>query len=190
MGQCFSGASDVDQATITGESLAWCASAVNDTVFAGTMNGVGHAPGQRDQARLREHTGPDPVRVVSDARKQQGRTQRFAGEAFEGRYAIGVMLLSALVFLFDMLVLDQQPGGQLLPRDDDPGGHVAVRPGDLHAGVDPLGARQRGPARHPVQGRGVSRGGGIESRSSPSTRPARSPWVDPRSPPLLPRPRP
>ena len=46
------------------------------------------------------------VRVVSDAREQQGRTQRFA-EAFEGKYAVGVILFSALYFLFGWQVLDQ-----------------------------------------------------------------------------------
>jgi Cd2+/Zn2+-exporting ATPase len=98
-----SGASDIDQATITGESVP-VSKSTGDQVFAGTMNGHGML-----QVEVTKHATESMlariVRVVSDAREQQGRTQRFA-EAFEGKYAVGVIAFSALVFLFAWLALD------------------------------------------------------------------------------------
>ena len=95
-GVVLSGKSEVDQATITGESTP-IAIVDGDTVFAGTMNLAGALqieastlPGDTTLARI--------VRVVSDAREKQGRAQRFA-EAFEGKYAVGVLVFAALLFL-------------------------------------------------------------------------------------------
>ena len=57
------------------------------------MNGVGML-----QVEVTKHATESTlariVRVVSNAREQQGRTQRFA-EAFEGKYAVGVIVFSA-----------------------------------------------------------------------------------------------
>ena len=103
-GVVHTGASDIDQSTITGESVP-VRKGLGDTVFAGTMNGYGML-----QVEVTKHATESTlariVRVVSDAREQQGRTQRFA-EAFEGKYAVGVILFSALYFLFGWQVLDQ-----------------------------------------------------------------------------------
>ncbi|MDQ2682267.1 MAG: cadmium-translocating P-type ATPase [Chloroflexota bacterium] len=103
-GRVESGHSEVDQATITGESTP-VAKGAGDTVFAGTINGHGIL-----RVTVAKHASESTlariVRVVSDAREQQGRTQRFA-EAFEGKYAIGVILFSTLVFLIPWLLLDQ-----------------------------------------------------------------------------------
>lgn len=95
-GVVLSGKSEVDQATITGESTP-IAIVDGDTVFAGTMNLAGALqieastlPGDTTLARI--------VRVVSDAREKQGRAQRFA-EEFEGKYAVGVLVFAALLFL-------------------------------------------------------------------------------------------
>ena len=102
-GMVLSGASDIDQATITGESTPVTKSS-GDQVFAGTMNGYGML-----QVEVTKHATESMlariVRVVSDAREQQGRTQRFA-EAFEGKYAVGVIAFSALYFLFGWQILD------------------------------------------------------------------------------------
>jgi len=96
------GRSDVDQATITGESVP-VSRVAGDQVFAGTVNLSGVL--EVETTRLAtDSTLARIVRAVSDARAQQGRTQRFA-EAFEGRYAIGVICFSALVFLGQWLVL-------------------------------------------------------------------------------------
>jgi Zn2+/Cd2+-exporting ATPase len=94
-GVVLRGASDIDQATITGESQP-VAKTAGDTVFAGTMNGVGMLEVEVTK-HATESTLAKIVRVVSNAREQQGRTQRFA-EAFEGKYAVGVIVFSALVY--------------------------------------------------------------------------------------------
>ena len=103
-GTVVSGASDIDQATITGESQP-VSKTSGDTVFAGTMNGVGVLEVEVTR-HASESTLARIVRVVSNAREQQGRTQRFA-EAFEGKYAVGVIAFSAIIFLVGWMVLDQ-----------------------------------------------------------------------------------
>lgn len=97
------GDSEIDQATITGESQPVPKTA-GDTVFAGTMNGSGVLEVEVTR-HASESTLARIVRVVANAREQQGRTQRFA-EAFEGKYAVGVIAFSALVFLVPWLALD------------------------------------------------------------------------------------
>jgi Zn2+/Cd2+-exporting ATPase len=101
-GRVTAGLSDVDQATITGESLP-VPKAAGDPVFAGTMNGRGVLEVEVTK-HASESTLARIVRVVSNAREQQGRTQRFA-EAFEGKYAVGVIAFSGLVFLVPWLTL-------------------------------------------------------------------------------------
>ena len=102
-GSVTSGHSDIDQSTITGESQP-VAKAIGDAVFAGTMNGSGVLEVEVTK-HASESTLSRIVRVVSNAQQQQGRTQRFA-EAFEGRYAVGVIAFSALLFLIPWLALD------------------------------------------------------------------------------------
>ncbi|NOH04513.1 MAG: hypothetical protein HND47_22370 [Chloroflexi bacterium] len=55
-GEVISGASDVNQATITGESMPVHKQA-NDLVFAGTVNGTGSLRDPRDAPRQRHHAG-------------------------------------------------------------------------------------------------------------------------------------
>ena len=97
------GHSEVDQSTITGESLPVTRNP-GDAVFAGTLNGAGVLEVEVTK-HASESTLARIVRVVSDAQQQQGRTQRFA-EAFEGKYAVGVITFSALLFLIPWLALD------------------------------------------------------------------------------------
>lgn len=106
-GRVTGGHSDVDQATITGESLP-VQKAAGDQVYAGTMNGRGVLEVEVTK-HASESTLARIVRVVSDARESQGRTQRFA-EAFEGRYTVGVILFSALVYLVPWLLLGHDAG--------------------------------------------------------------------------------
>ncbi|WOX17151.1 heavy metal translocating P-type ATPase [Streptomyces sp. N50] len=94
-GQVLDGASDVDQATITGEPLP-VAKQAGDEVFAGTVNGTG---------ALRVRVERDPadsviariVRMVEEASETKAPTQLFI-EKIEQRYSIGMVLATLAVF--------------------------------------------------------------------------------------------
>src|SRR3954451_467518 len=75
-GTVRSGRSDVDQATITGESVP-VSRVAGDQVFAGTVNLSGVLEVETKRLAT-DSTLARIVRAVSDARAQQGRTQRFA----------------------------------------------------------------------------------------------------------------
>ncbi|MCX5531596.1 heavy metal translocating P-type ATPase [Streptomyces sp. NBC_00006] len=90
------GASDVDQATITGEPLP-VPKTVGDEVFAGTLNGTG---------ALRVRVARDPsdtviariVALVEEATRTKAPTQLFI-ERIEQRYALGMVAATLAVFL-------------------------------------------------------------------------------------------
>ncbi|MFJ1549334.1 heavy metal translocating P-type ATPase [Streptomyces sp. NPDC088246] len=94
-GQVLDGASDVDQATITGEPLP-VAKQVGDEVFAGTVNGTG---------ALRVRVERDPadsaiariVKMVEEASETKAPTQLFI-EKIEQRYSIGMVIATLAVF--------------------------------------------------------------------------------------------
>lgn len=94
-GQVLDGASDVDQATVTGEPLP-VAKQAGDEVFAGTVNGTG---------ALRVRVGRDPadsviariVRMVEEASGTKAPTQLFI-EKVEQRYSIGMVIATLAVF--------------------------------------------------------------------------------------------
>ena len=94
-GRVLDGASDVDQASITGEPLP-VARTVGDEVFAGGVNGTGallvrvdRAAGQTVVARI--------VALVEEASATKAKTQLFI-EKVEQRYSVG--LVAATVALF------------------------------------------------------------------------------------------
>ncbi|WP_439945718.1 heavy metal translocating P-type ATPase [Streptomyces sp. BBFR109] len=94
-GQVLDGASDVDQATITGEPLP-VAKQAGDEVFAGTVNGTGalrvrveRAPADSVIARI--------VKMVEEASQTKAPTQLFI-EKIEQRYSIGMVLATLAVF--------------------------------------------------------------------------------------------
>ena len=94
-GRVLSGASEVDQATITGEPLP-AAKAAGDEVFAGTLNGTGvlrvrveREAGQSVVARI--------VAMVEQAAETKARTQLFI-EKIEQRYSIGMVTATLLLF--------------------------------------------------------------------------------------------
>ncbi|NMO32331.1 cadmium-translocating P-type ATPase [Streptomyces sp. GMY01] len=94
-GQVLDGASDVDQATITGEPLP-VAKQAGDEVFAGTVNGTGAlrvrvegAPADSVIARI--------VKMVEEASQTKAPTQLFI-EKIEQRYSIGMVLATLAVF--------------------------------------------------------------------------------------------
>ncbi|GAA2906262.1 heavy metal translocating P-type ATPase [Streptomyces erythrogriseus] len=94
-GQVLDGASDVDQATITGEPLP-VARKAGDEVFAGTVNGTG---------ALRVRVDRDPadsviariVKMVEEASETKAPTQLFI-EKIEQRYSIGMVIATLAVF--------------------------------------------------------------------------------------------
>jgi heavy metal translocating P-type ATPase len=95
------GASDVDQATITGESLP-VSKTVGDEVFAGTLNGTGAL-----HARVHREAGESViariVAMVEQASATKARTQLFI-EKVEQRYSIGVVAATLALFAIPLLV--------------------------------------------------------------------------------------
>jgi heavy metal translocating P-type ATPase len=94
-GPVLDGVGEVDQATITGESLP-VVKRPGDEVFAGTLNGTG---------ALRVQVGRDPgdsviariVTLVEEASRTKAPTQLFI-EKIEQRYAVGVVAATLAVF--------------------------------------------------------------------------------------------
>ncbi|AYC37538.1 heavy metal translocating P-type ATPase [Streptomyces griseorubiginosus] len=99
-GVVVDGASEADQATITGEPLP-VAKGPGDEVFAGTLNGTG---------ALRVRVGRDPadsviariVTLVEEASRTKAPTQLFI-EKVEQRYAVGIVAATLAVFWVPLL---------------------------------------------------------------------------------------
>lgn len=106
-GDVIAGESDIDQAAITGESIP-VVKHIGDSVFAGTINGSG-AIQVRVTKLAQESTLAKIIGFVEDAREQKSKTQRFT-DRFEGTYAVGVIVFSALVCLVPWLVFDRNFG--------------------------------------------------------------------------------
>jgi heavy metal translocating P-type ATPase len=99
-GQVLAGASEVDQATITGEPLP-AAKEPGDEVFAGTLNGtgsltvrVGRAAADTVIARI--------VAMVEEASRTKARAQLFIEKA-EQRYSLGMVSATVLLFAIPLL---------------------------------------------------------------------------------------
>ena len=106
-GQVIDGASDVDQATITGEPLP-VVKRVDDEVFAGTLNGTG-ALQVRVGRRAEESVVARIVAMVDEASATKAQTQLFI-EKVEQRYSL-LMVTATLALFFIPLAL----GGALQP---------------------------------------------------------------------------
>ncbi|AJC61641.1 putative cation-transporting P-type ATPase [Streptomyces sp. 769] len=99
-GQVLDGASEVDQATITGEPMP-VAKEAGDEVFAGTLNGTG---------ALRVKVERDPsdsviariVAMVEEASETKAPTQLFI-EKVEQRYSIGMVAATIALFVLPLL---------------------------------------------------------------------------------------
>ncbi|MEU6235200.1 heavy metal translocating P-type ATPase [Kitasatospora sp. NPDC047058] len=104
------GASEVDQATVTGEPLP-AAKAAGDEVYAGTLNGAGalHVRVGRDAA---DTVIARIVAMVEEASGTKAPTQLFI-EKVEQRYAAGLVVLTLLIFAVP-LALGAEPAGALL----------------------------------------------------------------------------
>jgi heavy metal translocating P-type ATPase len=99
-GEVVEGASDVDQATITGEPLP-VAQGVGDEVFAGTSNGTGvlrvrvdRPAGETVIARI--------VAMVREASATKAKTQLFI-EKIEQRYSVGMVAATLALFVIPLL---------------------------------------------------------------------------------------
>jgi Cd2+/Zn2+-exporting ATPase len=106
-GVVVSGASDVDQAPVTGESWP-VGKGPGDDVFAGTINGTGAF----DLEATREASDSTLARVarfVAEARKERAPVQRFV-DRFARRYTPAVVLLAIGVAIVPPLVT-ADPGG-------------------------------------------------------------------------------
>ncbi|GCA99910.1 heavy metal translocating P-type ATPase [Mycolicibacterium sp. NCC-Tsukiji] len=97
------GASEVDQATITGEPLP-VAKTVGDEVFAGTLNGTG-ALRIRVDRRAADSVVARIAALVEEASQTKARTQLFI-EKVEQRYSIGMVAVTAAVFVIPLLAGD------------------------------------------------------------------------------------
>ncbi|MEU5951513.1 heavy metal translocating P-type ATPase [Streptomyces sp. NPDC047525] len=109
-GEVLDGASDVDQATITGEPLP-VAKEAGDEVFAGTLNGAG---------ALRVRVGRDAadsviariVAMVEEASETKAPTQLFI-EKVEQRYSLGMVVATLAVFAVPLALGDNLTGALL-----------------------------------------------------------------------------
>lgn len=107
-GQVIEGDSDVNQSTITGESMP-VHKVVGDPVFASTVNGAG-ALEIRVTRLAKDTTLARIVKMVEEAQSTKANTQRML-DAFEGKYAFFVLSAAALLIIVPWLILgyDFQP---------------------------------------------------------------------------------
>jgi heavy metal translocating P-type ATPase len=99
-GQVLDGASDVDQATITGEALP-VTKTIGDEVFAGTLNGGG-ALRVRVVRAATDTVVARIVAMVREASQTKAKTQLFV-EKIEQRYSIGMVAATLLLFVVPLL---------------------------------------------------------------------------------------
>ncbi|MBK3573857.1 heavy metal translocating P-type ATPase [Streptomyces sp. MBT65] len=99
-GRVLEGASDVDQATITGEPLP-VAKEMGDEVFAGTLNGTGavRVKVERDAS---DSVIARIVAMVEEASVTKAPTQLFI-EKVEQRYSLGMVVATLAVFLVPLV---------------------------------------------------------------------------------------
>ncbi|MFF5306085.1 heavy metal translocating P-type ATPase [Streptomyces sp. NPDC013161] len=95
-GRVLTGASEVDQATITGEPLP-VAKEAGDEVFAGTLNGTG-ALRIRVERDASDSVIARIVAMVEEASETKAPTQLFI-EKVEQRYSLGMVAATLAVFL-------------------------------------------------------------------------------------------
>ncbi|OUD05160.1 heavy metal translocating P-type ATPase [Streptomyces swartbergensis] len=103
-GRVLDGASDVDQATITGEPLP-AAKEPGDEVFAGTLNGTG-ALRIRVERDASDSVIARIVRMVEEASETKAPTQLFI-EKVEQRYSLGMVAATLAVFLVPLAFGEQ-----------------------------------------------------------------------------------
>jgi heavy metal translocating P-type ATPase len=102
-GEVVGGASEVDQATITGEPLPVDKTA-GDEVFAGTLNGTG-ALRVRVDRRAQDSVVARIAGLVEEASRTKAKTQLFI-EKVEQRYSLGMVVVTIAVFVVPLLLGD------------------------------------------------------------------------------------
>lgn len=109
-GRVLDGASEVDQATITGEPLP-APKGPGDEVFAGTLNGTGtlRVAVERDAS---ESVIARIVAMTEEASRTKAPTQLFI-EKVEQRYSIGMVAATLAVFLVPLAFGDDMTGSLL-----------------------------------------------------------------------------
>jgi heavy metal translocating P-type ATPase len=106
-GEVLEGASEVDQASVTGEPLP-VLKEPGDEVFAGTLNGTGALRVRVDRAAS-DSVIARIVAMVEDASATKANTQLFI-EKVEQRYSVGVVVATLALFLLPLAL-----GGELRP---------------------------------------------------------------------------
>ncbi|KAA2265348.1 heavy metal translocating P-type ATPase, partial [Solihabitans fulvus] len=99
-GTVLAGASEVDQATITGEPLP-ADKTVGDEVFAGTLNGTGSLRVRVDR-RAEDSVVARIATLVEQASQTKAKTQLFI-EKVEQRYSIGMVAATLALFAIPLL---------------------------------------------------------------------------------------
>ncbi|MBK9052693.1 MAG: cadmium-translocating P-type ATPase [Chloroflexi bacterium] len=103
-GEVVSGEGDVDQASLTGESMpVW--KKQGDGVLAGTINQTGSLE-VRVTKRPQETTLARMVKLVEEAHQEKAETQRFLDKA-EQVYATGVIIFTFLVAVVPILFFNE-----------------------------------------------------------------------------------
>ncbi|WP_299025282.1 heavy metal translocating P-type ATPase [uncultured Thermanaerothrix sp.] len=103
-GEVISGTSEVNQATITGESMP-VSKQVGDAVFAGTVNGNGSLE-VRVTRLAKDTTLARIVQMVEEAQANKAKTQRML-DTFERYYAFFVLGMAVLLIIVPYFVLGQ-----------------------------------------------------------------------------------
>jgi Cd2+/Zn2+-exporting ATPase len=99
------GSGSVDQASLTGESVP-VYKQVGDLCFAGTINQDGSL--EIGVSRLaKDSTIARLIKLVEEAQSEKAETQRFI-DRFEQYYALGVIVLTALVAIVPPLLMGQE----------------------------------------------------------------------------------
>ncbi|WP_242613777.1 heavy metal translocating P-type ATPase [Herbihabitans rhizosphaerae] len=106
----LAGASEADQATVTGEPLP-VDKAVGDEVFAGTLNGTGSLRVRVDR-RAEDSVVARIAGLVEQAIRTKAKTQLFI-EKVEQRYSIGMVAATVAVFVIPLLMGDELPDALL-----------------------------------------------------------------------------
>jgi len=105
-GELTEGRTSVDESTLTGESQP-VDKEVGDPVFSGTLNAQGSVIIEVSR-RVQDSALQKIIRLVRDAEGRRAPSQRLT-DRFGTPYTVGILILTALLFLFRWLVLGDAP---------------------------------------------------------------------------------